>query len=94
MFLLNATLLKKQTKFLFNYLFPLVLIAALFFTACDDDDNFVAPMGSYQASFNMKQMVNGMALQMNTSNKPYTTAKGQKFNVDLLQYLISDITFF
>lgn len=47
----------------------------------------------YAVQINFKNMVNGNALQMNTSNKPYTNEQGQNFNVTKLRYMISDVAF-
>jgi len=70
------------------------------FYSCEDDDDAQTPIVNppvvsvpYQATINFKHMVNDQVLQMNLANKPYTNKMGQKFNVDRLRYLISDIEF-
>jgi hypothetical protein len=47
----------------------------------------------YQVDINLKNMVNGVDLVMNSTNKPYTNSLNQPFNVTRLRYLISDISF-
>jgi hypothetical protein len=47
----------------------------------------------FSISIEMKQKANGNDLMLNTTNKPYTNANGQAFNVSRLRYLISDVGF-
>jgi hypothetical protein len=83
------------------YVLPLVAFSSLFFTACEEDDDeplietriVEQEVPRYQANITFKEKVNGNDLQMNTSNKPYTNAAGQSFNVSRLRYLVSDIKF-
>lgn len=92
----------------FPYLKTLVAIVALStaFVSCEDDDEIetrviervvtindtIVPQ-RYAIQVNFKNMVNGNALQMNTTNKPYTNELGQPFNVTRLRYMVSDIAF-
>lgn len=87
--------MKTITKLLIAGIFlPAIIIG---FTGCEDDDTNDAPTqaqkNNYLVSINMKQVVAGAALELNTPNKPYTNKKGQTYRVSRLQYLISDITF-
>ena len=87
--------MKTITKLLIaGIFFPVIIIG---FTGCEDDDTDDAPTQTqktnYSVSINMKQVVDGAALELNTANKPYTNKKGQTYRVSRLQYLISDITF-
>lgn len=67
--------------------------------SCNDDDDNPNPTNpptgtnSYAATINMKQMANGIAVELNTPGKPYSNAKGQSFNISRLRYLISNISF-
>lgn len=74
----------------------LATLSITLFSCDDDDDAVVTPAPStptYSATINMKQMVEGNTLMMNTMNLPYTNAAGQKYKVTKVQYLISDIRF-
>ncbi len=83
----------------------LLILSALIttFYSCKDDEDEAETItetiivekdiATFQVRLNMKQKVNGQDLQLNTVNRPYTNALGQKFNVTRLRYLISDLTF-
>jgi hypothetical protein len=90
--------MKKTFKYLSAVAIGLTLLSV---SSCesDDDDPVIETrivekeVDTYKATFRMSQKANGMDLQMNTSNKPYTNEAGQAFNVTRLRYLISDISF-
>lgn len=78
----------------------ILLFSGFFFTACseDDEDNIETKIvevatttKNYSLKVNFEHLANGNIIQMNTSNKPYTNAKGQPFNVTKLRYLVSEI---
>jgi hypothetical protein len=78
-------------------------------TSCEDDDDEIETITIetivrdtvtttdstkfHQVDINLKNMVNGTDLAMNTSTKPYTNNMSQPFNVTRLRYLISDVSF-
>lgn len=76
-------------------------ILASVFTACekDEEDPIIETRivekepTRYSASIHFEEVANEIPIQLNTSNKPYTNAAGQNFNVTRLRYLVSDITF-
>lgn len=78
--------------------YGLIALFSINILSCKDDDEVgdlvsVAPTGSSSVTINMKQFVNGSALEMNTMNFPYTNALNQNYKVTMLQYLVSDFTF-
>jgi len=91
-------------KFNINLKLIAILIASsalLTLSSCDEEDDETAietrivekEVDTYQATFRMAQKSNGIDLQLNTSNKPYSNEAGQDFMVTRLRYLISDISF-
>lgn len=87
-----------NTKHLALIAFPLL---ATTFVACekDEEDPIIETRivekdpPRYSATIHFDEVANDIAVQLNSSNKPYTNAKGQDFNVTRLRYLVSDITF-
>lgn len=87
-----------KTKHLALLAFPLL---ASTFVACDkdEDDPIIETRivekdpPRYSATINFVEVANNISVQLNTTDKPYTNAKGQNFNISRLRYLISDITF-
>jgi len=90
--------MKTSIKTLIITLF-IVPALSIGFTSCSDDDEIEQPdnsniIKSYQATINMTQLANGMAVSLSTDTiKPYINKKRQAFNISRLRYLISDITF-
>lgn len=84
---------------LFNLKTLSILLLASSLIACDPDDNgdegpdVITPPNTHQVTFNMEQVVNGVDLQMNTTNYPYTNGLNQTYKVTKLQYLISNVKF-
>lgn len=81
--------------------FIALLAISFSFVACEDDDNEIetriiekiVEVNRQSVQINFKNMVNGAALQMNTTDKPYQNEKGQDFNVTKLRYMISNVAF-
>lgn len=86
----------------FNQLLS-AIIASLFLvfvlTSCEDEEDNIetkivevaSSTKSYSINFHFENLANGNPIQLNTSNKPYTNAMGQSFNITRLRYLISEV---
>jgi len=80
-----------------NKLTSAIILAflALGFVSCEDEDEGTpaTETNSFAVTMNMKQVVQGSMVQLNTADKPYQNASGENFKVSKLRYLISDVTF-
>lgn len=80
-------------------IFKSMLIIAAFgavtsLSSCDDEDEdpITPATPSQSASIRFNHMSGNDTLMLNTTNKPYTNALGQVYNVSKLRYLISNVT--
>lgn len=82
--------------FLNKYLrFVSVVLLYSFFQGCtpdEEDDIYIQPIQTATIQLEFAHQVDGQDLILNTSNKPFTNAMGQHYNVSKLRYLISNIT--
>lgn len=68
---------------------------AVSLNACDtdDDDDITTPVfPSQSVGINFMHLSGADTIELNTSNRPYTNALGQQYNVTKLRYLISNVT--
>jgi uncharacterized lipoprotein YehR (DUF1307 family) len=85
-----------KTSFRLKHLLLAIIFSlAIVFQGCkydDEDDLYVQPINSTYITLSFAHKVDGDVLQLNSLNKPYTNAMGQKYNVSKLRYLVSNIT--